>query len=130
MFHIIYGELYIDDVKVPAKCVSEDTNFGDGMFFSNRGALISFDNNLELSIIWNSLSLSDNNRHGMTSSAIPFEENPERVEIAVLKDGKWILEHQVVGYCDSYYVFKVMYLLMTQGHSENLAYMIDSLQKS
>jgi len=77
---------------------------GHPFAYERRGFIVRFESGWSVSVIWGSMTYSDNHDHGMgfmRNDTPPFIETPERVELGILhKDREGVQGGDVIGYCD------------------------------
>lgn len=70
--------------------------------FERRQFIVRFESGWSVSVIWGSMTYSDNHDHGMPPGQREFNETPEQVELAILhKDRDGVQGGgDAIGYCD------------------------------
>jgi hypothetical protein len=117
-----WGEYSTRGTIEPEAAAEIAARLGHPFDFQRRQFVVHFENGWEVSIIWGSMTYSDNHDHGLGRGPIPeFIEQPETVEVAVLhKDREQVQGGDVMSYCDADQVNFVCEQMSTAGTDDTI----------
>lgn len=95
-----WGEFYSESISEAPGFQAMNAKLGYEMAYERRQFVVRFENAWSASVVWGSMTYSDNHDHGFGRGPYePFVETPERIELGI-KHHDELVEDGVIGYID------------------------------